>query len=64
MSKWWPRPNAPLFLKAGRYAFTNTHRHAISVREKKAPGLEGEQGGVCGRIWSEEREGRNSVAKL
>lgn len=43
------------------YEYTYKHLHKITISEKRGYELEGEQGGIYGKSWREEREGRNAI---
>lgn len=40
------------------------YMHSIAISEKRGHELEGEWGGVYGKVWKEERKERNVVIKL
>ena len=39
----------------------HTYLHATTIKEKRGHEFEWQQGGVYGRVWTEEREGGNDV---
>lgn len=41
------------------YVCIYKYMHAIRMNGKRGCEFEGEEGGICGRVWREEREGRN-----
>lgn len=47
-----------------RTVFVYPYMHTMTIHGKRGCELEGECGGEYGRVWREQREGRNAVIQV